>query len=63
MKNSWATWCPPCRKEMPDLSALCGQFDNQGLVILAIFLHRSKGSGRRLPLAPRVRYPKGSNSL
>ena len=34
--NFWATWCPPCRKEMPDLDALYGQFKSQGLVMLAI---------------------------
>jgi len=34
--NFWATWCPPCRKEMPDLEALYRQFKEQGLVILAI---------------------------
>jgi len=34
--NFWATWCPPCRKEMPDLEALYNQFRDQGLVILAI---------------------------
>jgi peroxiredoxin len=34
--NFWATWCPPCRKEMPDLETLYTQFKDQGLVILAI---------------------------
>jgi len=34
--NFWATWCPPCRKEMPDLETLYKRFKDQGLVILAI---------------------------
>ncbi len=34
--NFWATWCPPCRKEMPDLVALYNRFKDKGLVILAI---------------------------
>jgi peroxiredoxin len=34
--NFWATWCPPCRKEMPDLEALYQRFKNQGFVILGI---------------------------
>jgi len=34
--NFWATWCSPCRKEMPDLEALHERFQSQGLVILAI---------------------------
>jgi len=34
--NFWATWCPPCRKEIPDLKALYKRFKSQGLVVLGI---------------------------
>ena len=34
--NFWATWCPPCRKEMPDLEALYNRFEGEVLVVLAI---------------------------
>jgi peroxiredoxin len=34
--NFWATWCPPCRKEMPDLETLYERFQSKGLVILSI---------------------------
>jgi len=34
--NFWATWCPPCRKEMPDLDAIYEHDKKDGLVILSI---------------------------
>lgn len=34
--NFWATWCPPCRVEMPALDAIYRRFESQGLVILSI---------------------------
>ena len=34
--NFWATWCPPCRLEMPDLDAIYAHFQSQGLIVLSI---------------------------
>ncbi|HEX4953937.1 MAG TPA: redoxin domain-containing protein [Thermoanaerobaculia bacterium] len=34
--NFWATWCPPCREEMPDLDRLQQAYGGQGLVVLQI---------------------------
>jgi peroxiredoxin len=34
--NFWATWCPPCREEMPALERLYRQHKNRGLVLVAV---------------------------
>ena len=34
--NFWATWCPPCRREMPDMERLYQRFSPVGLVVLAV---------------------------
>lgn len=34
--NFWATWCPPCRKEIPDFTRVYKKYSKQGFVILGL---------------------------
>ena len=34
--NVWATWCPPCKEEMPALESFYNKHKDQGFVVLAI---------------------------
>lgn len=34
--NAWATWCPPCRAEMPDINAYYQAHQKDGFMVLAV---------------------------
>jgi thiol-disulfide isomerase/thioredoxin len=38
--NIWATWCPPCREEMPALDRLQSNFEAQSVVVVALSVDR-----------------------
>src|SRR5947209_2476920 len=38
--NFWATWCPPCRKEMPTLDAFYRTYHAQGLEMIGLSADR-----------------------
>jgi cytochrome c biogenesis protein CcmG/thiol:disulfide interchange protein DsbE len=40
MVNFWATWCPPCREEMPILDAFYRRYHAQGLEMIALSVDR-----------------------
>lgn len=34
--NLWATWCPPCKEEMPALQSFYNKYRDQGFVVIAV---------------------------
>lgn len=56
--NFWATWCPPCRAEMPDLVRLQREYGKQGLQIIGItYPPEQKAQVRRFANGLKVNYP------
>ena len=56
--NFWATWCPPCRVEMPDLIRLQREYASHGLQIIGItYPPENKNRVRRFARSLKVNYP------
>jgi DsbE subfamily thiol:disulfide oxidoreductase len=55
--NFWASWCPPCRGEMPDLERVASEYRDRGLVVVGVDLEEDRD--------PVVRYAQtlGIHSL
>lgn len=34
--NFWATWCGPCKEELPDIEAISRQYSSKGLVVIGV---------------------------
>jgi peroxiredoxin len=46
--NFWATWCAPCREEMPELEELHREYGPRGLVVLGVSVDESRAA-RAIP--------------
>ncbi|MFT9848461.1 redoxin domain-containing protein [Aneurinibacillus sp. REN35] len=42
--NFWATWCPPCRAEMPDMQKFYQTYQNQGIEVVAVNVTKTETS-------------------
>jgi peroxiredoxin len=47
MVNFWATWCVPCRQEMPHLQALYERYNSLGFELLAVNVEKNNAEGAR----------------
>lgn len=58
--NFWATWCPPCRKEIPDLIKLQREYRGRGLQVIGVTYPPHKlAQVRRFVQKIKVNYPIG----
>lgn len=58
MINFWATWCPPCRTEIPDLVRLQRDYRGRGLQVIGVTYPPQKlAEVRRFVRRAKVNYP------
>jgi len=55
--NFWATWCGPCRQEMPLLDELYGKYRRAGLVLLGVNLDDTQDRAIEMARTLKVTYP------
>ena len=55
--NFWATWCPPCRKEMPALDAFYKRYHAQGLEMIGLSADRPHDRSEVAKIMASFSYP------
>jgi len=55
--NFWATWCPPCREEMPALDALYRRYHDRGLDMIGLSADRARDRNDVLEVMRALAYP------
>lgn len=45
--NFWATWCPPCRAEMPEIEAVHQEYKDKGVVVIGVDISEPESTVRQ----------------
>jgi peroxiredoxin len=57
MINFWATWCGPCRQEMPHLNRLYAQYQRAGFMLVGVNVDDDPKNARAMADQLGVRFP------
>jgi thiol-disulfide isomerase/thioredoxin len=60
--NFWASWCRPCREEMPALQSAWLHYRDQGVVFLGVNVWDEEGDALEFLREVGVTYPNGADS-
>lgn len=55
--NFWASWCGPCRREMPELEKLYLRFKSQGFTVVGVNVEREQDEAIRMVDKFAVSFP------
>jgi len=55
--NFWATWCPPCRAEIPEFIQFYRDFEKKGVAIIGIGVNDSDAALQKFGKENRINYP------
>jgi peroxiredoxin len=53
----WATWCPPCRKEIPGFVELYNAYKSQGFIILGVSMDDTLSDVKKFAKNLKMNYP------